>query len=96
MSISPFYLLQEFFIILQIDLLKQNLNNFPIHHLSDQYSLSHRIVLKRKSFINDFSFLIIVNEQNVTICERELTAKDVNLFRYAVVNNYWYQMFLGK
>ncbi|CAI2176597.1 7819_t:CDS:2 [Funneliformis geosporum] len=36
----------------------------------------------------------LTNEQNATICEKELTAKDVNLFRYAVVNNYWYQMFL--
>ena len=42
------------------------------------------------------SFLTIVNEKNATICEKELTAKDINLFRYAVVNNYWYQMFLGK
>ncbi|CAG8603262.1 22898_t:CDS:10 [Rhizophagus irregularis] len=36
----------------------------------------------------------ITNEKNATICEKELTPKDVNLFRYAVVNNYWYQMFL--
>ncbi|GES73083.1 transmembrane 9 superfamily member 3 [Rhizophagus clarus] len=36
----------------------------------------------------------LINEKNATICEKELTAKDVNLFRYAVVNNYWYQMFL--
>ncbi|CAG8545200.1 5735_t:CDS:2, partial [Scutellospora calospora] len=34
------------------------------------------------------------NEENVTICDKGLTAKDVNLFRYAVSNNYWYQLFL--
>ncbi|CAG8609377.1 12513_t:CDS:10 [Funneliformis caledonium] len=49
-------------------------------------------------FIEDvktiYQAISAVNEQNATICEKELTAKDVNLFRYAVVNNYWYQMFL--
>ncbi|RUS17536.1 hypothetical protein BC937DRAFT_89837, partial [Endogone sp. FLAS-F59071] len=33
-------------------------------------------------------------EANVTICERELGMKEVNLFKYAVSNQYWYQMFL--
>ncbi|RIB03503.1 hypothetical protein C2G38_2133469 [Gigaspora rosea] len=37
----------------------------------------------------------LINEENVTICDKGLTAKDVNLFRYAVSNNYWYQLFLG-
>ncbi|CAG8529275.1 12123_t:CDS:10, partial [Dentiscutata heterogama] len=36
------------------------------------------------------------NEENVTICDKGLTAKDVNLFRYAVSNNYWYQLFLDE
>ncbi|CAG8492124.1 31918_t:CDS:10 [Gigaspora margarita] len=38
----------------------------------------------------------LINEENVTICDKGLTAKDVNLFRYAVSNNYWYQLFLDE
>ncbi|CAG8647962.1 4334_t:CDS:10, partial [Cetraspora pellucida] len=38
----------------------------------------------------------LVKVENVTICDKGLTAKDVNLFRYAVSNNYWYQLFLDE
>ncbi|PKK70189.1 hypothetical protein RhiirC2_660642 [Rhizophagus irregularis] len=65
-------------------------------HVSEHHHETLGEALLGMELVNSgINMKFLTNEKNATICEKELTPKDVNLFRYAVVNNYWYQMFLG-
>lgn len=41
-------------------------------------------------------FVSIETEANQLYCKETLDSKDVDVLRYAVDNQYWYTMFIGK
>lgn len=67
-------------------------SGIPMSYLS---KLNFLWTLQRLWFSLTISLRCSAPAKNEPICKATLHTRDMDLFRYAIANNYWYQMFIG-